>query len=114
MAVIGTYPFKGEWIEVHCDELPRGYGRLALRRVGPDREEAVWLDRLFTRHARALRTAETLVLARGGQLGQHAAAVAGGSVDPALSRRMFCRRELVRWFHLGPDGEPEPPPPQAA
>lgn len=111
--MIGTYPLKGDWIEVHCDHMPRGYGRLALERVGPDGSATVHVETEYPRHAWALRAAESLVLARGGQLGQEATAVAGGRVDPRLARRMFTRRELVRWMHLPADGEPEPPP-QAA
>lgn len=107
--MIGTYALKGEWIEVHCEELPRGYGRLALQRVGHDGEGTVRIARPYLRHASALRAAETLVLARGGQLGQEAAAIVGGRVDPELARRMFSRRELMRWIHFGADGGPEPP-----
>lgn len=61
---------KGDWVEVHCEELPRGYGRLALQRVGHNGEGTVRIARPYLRHASALRAAETLVLARGGQLGQ--------------------------------------------
>lgn len=104
VAVIGTYALKGDWIEVHCDPMPRGYGRLALERVDPGGERVVRIEREFPRHAWALRAAEMAVLCHGGQLGQHANAVAGGRVDPCLARRMFAAREAARWVHVDGDG----------
>ena len=108
--MIGTYPRDGDWIEVHCEARPRGCGRLHLRRVGPHGEGVVSIARRpdYLRLAWAVKAGESLVLARGGQLGQHAVAMAGGRVEPNLARALFGAPESTRWLHLGSEGESPP------